>query len=223
MRRPGPGRALSSLLLLVVAAAPVLLTAGPARAHTSLVSSSPAAGSVVADLGVVTLVFSQAVSPRQVRVVVTGPAGADLAEGSAQVSGGTVRQPVGALTESGDHRLAYRVLAADGHPITGEVPFQVELAATSTSTAGPSSVGTPVGGPATGDTAPDDTAPDDTAPGDTTPGGTTTGGSSAASEPRGATQAAGGGWAPGVALGLAGASVALVAGAVRAGRRDTDG
>lgn len=119
-----------AVLLPVAAAGALLMTAGPALAHTSLVSTTPAAGAVVAaEVGSVTLVFSQPVLSSQALVVVSGPDGADRADGPAQVSGGTVSQPVGPVPTSGSHRLAYRVLAEDGHPITGEVSFQVEQAA----------------------------------------------------------------------------------------------
>ena len=135
MRRPCSGRALSSvrpsvLCVLLVTACSALWSPPPALAHTSLVSSTPAPDAVVAvPVEVVTLVFSEPVSPRTVQVVVSGPDGADLAAGPVQVSGGTVTRSVGARSTAGSYRLAYRVLAEDGHPITGQVPFEVALSA----------------------------------------------------------------------------------------------
>jgi hypothetical protein len=121
-----------------------VLLAGPAQAHTSLVSSAPSSGAVLeGPVPVVTLVFSRPVLSRQAQVVVTGPDGAAVAGGPAQVSGGTVRWPVGPWPTSGAYRLAYRVLAEDGHPITGEVPFRVSPAVAPTPTAAP-----PPGSPA---------------------------------------------------------------------------
>jgi methionine-rich copper-binding protein CopC len=126
-------------VLLVVAACSVVWSAPPAWAHTSLVSSTPASGAVLVDpVEVVTLAFSQPVSPRQVQVVVTGPDGEDLGQGAVQVSGGTVSRSLGAWSQSGEHQLAYRVLAQDGHPITGQVRFSVALPAGAAPTPSPS-------------------------------------------------------------------------------------
>ena len=136
---PWSGLIRSSAAVVALAVCCVLGTAQPALAHTSLVSTSPAADTVIVDaVEVVTLVFTQPVSPDQVQVVVTGPGGVDVMDGPIRVSGGSVNRSVGAWTASGTHRLAYRVLAEDGHPITGEVSFGVAPAAV-----GPAPTGSP--------------------------------------------------------------------------------
>ena len=204
MRRPCSGRARSSVppstgprgpfllpsaLCLSIVSASVLCGASPASAHTSLVSSSPAADAVVdAPVEVVTLVFDEPVSPRQIRMIVTGPGGADVADGPARVSGGTVTRAVGAWPTGGSYRLAYRVLAEDGHPIAGQVPFQVRLPA---ATVVPPPVTTADRPPATDAAQP-----------------------AQASRQDGST-----GVAPALFAGLVGVGAVLVAGAVRAARR----
>ncbi len=111
---------------LLAAGCLVGLGAGPAAAHTSLRSTVPAAGATVAEpVQTVRLVFSQPVSPRQAQVLVTAPDGAELAVGAALAAGGTVSQPLSRPTSEGSYLVSYRVLAEDGHPITGQVSFAV--------------------------------------------------------------------------------------------------
>jgi hypothetical protein len=45
-------------------------------------------------------------------------------EGEVEIVGGRVRQPVGEL-EPGRYRITYRIVSADGHPVTGTVTFTV--------------------------------------------------------------------------------------------------
>lgn len=199
MRRPCSGRASSVpssvLLVLLVAASSTLGSASPALAHTSLVGSTPAPDAVVSSAPEVTLVFSEPVSARHVQVVVTGPDGAELADGPVQVSGSTVSRSLAALPASGGYRLAYRVLAEDGHPVTGEVPFRVDL---------PAAGAAGVGATPTTEPPPATVAAPQTAPQTSGTGGTTS-------------------IVPALLAGLAGVALVLVVGAVRAARRAEPG
>lgn len=57
------------------------------------------------------------------------------------VSGPTVSAPIQSPLQMGRHTIGYRVLSADGHPITGEVAFSVlSTAAASGPASGPASV-----------------------------------------------------------------------------------
>ena len=117
---------LRALGVLLPAAGSVIWGAQPALAHTSLISSTPAYDAVVErPAAAVTLVFDRPVSPRQARLVVTGPGGVDVGAGPARTDGPTVSLPVRAWPTSGGFRLSYRVLAEDGHPLTGQLPFRV--------------------------------------------------------------------------------------------------
>ncbi len=108
------------MVAALVAAAGAGALATPAAAHTALERSAPAAdASVAAPPTAVELVFTEPVSARLATVVVTGPDGADATEGPVQVSGASVVQPLRADAAPGRYRVAYRVVAADGHPITG--------------------------------------------------------------------------------------------------------
>lgn len=185
----------AALCVLLLALASVVLSAAPARAHTALVSSTPASSAVVDDrLTSVQLQFDQPLSPRAAQVVVTGPDGSDVADGPASVSGATVTQPVRPLPVAGEHRLAFRVLAEDGHPVTGSTSFSAVLtvASPSPAVAGPSQAPPAADASDTGDS-----------------------GQAASS----ASGAQGTGVGPALVAALSGLALVLAAGAARAGRR----
>ena len=103
-----------------------MLTALPAQAHTRLEGSSPAAGAVVpTGTDTVVLEFSGAVRAELSTVVVNGPGGASGTRGPVVVQDGRVTQPLAAPLAAGAWTVAYRVVAADGHPITGSLDLQV--------------------------------------------------------------------------------------------------
>ena len=216
MRRPCSARARSSprasaACVLLVVAGWALWSPTPALAHTSLLGSTPApSASVSAPLESVTLEFSQAVSPRQARIVVSGPDGVDLADGPVRVSGGTVTRAVGAQPTAGDYRLAYRVLAEDGHPITGQVQFRLTSSAVQ---AGNVQAGGVQAGGVQGGAVPPAAQPT---------GAATPGVPQQQPVPALATSSRGTGPAslvPALVAGLVGVGVVLVLGAVFAGRR----
>jgi copper resistance protein C len=113
----------AAAILLGCLAGPLAL---PARAHNSLVETSPADGATVDEAPEkVTLTFDQPVGRRFGVVVVTGPGGAAVQQGALQVSGRTATQPLARLERPGKYQVAWRVVSADGHPITGKLAFQV--------------------------------------------------------------------------------------------------
>lgn len=110
-----------------------LVTGGEALAHSYLVSSAPAdQESFATPPAAVVLTFNEAVSTEFSEVVVTGPDGATAQSGAPEVSGGTVTQPLAPLASAGGYDVAWRVVSADGHPITGVLTFAVTTAAPST-------------------------------------------------------------------------------------------
>ena len=123
-------------LLLALALAPV----APASAHAALISSSPADGAVVdAVPDAVELTFSEVVAT-PAYVVVTGPDGRTVSEGKPQVADASVSQPTGPSDVEGQYTVNYRIVSADGHPVSGTVRFSVGSAserAASTSDARP--------------------------------------------------------------------------------------
>lgn len=118
--------ALLTTLVALVALGGLVVTAVPAGAHAGLVDSDPADGATITQFtGEVTLTFSEEVRG-PVTVVVTDPDGTGLQDGDATIDGTRVVQPVERAVVAGLHTIAYRVISADGHPITGQVRVTVE-------------------------------------------------------------------------------------------------
>ena len=108
-----------SLLLVGQAAGAV-----PASAHTFLVSSTPADGAAQDPAPTeVSLTFSEAVSSELSQVVVTGPDGESSQDGAPIVDAATVTQPLLPVGAPGEYEVAWRVVASDGHPISGAFSF----------------------------------------------------------------------------------------------------
>jgi len=147
-RRPAPRVGLIALLTALAAVG----FAGPAAAHDVLISSDPADGSTVQTApATVTLTFDQPVQDFEPVITMTGPDGQSYQSGSPTVDSTVVTSAVGEITQAGEYVIAYRVVSADGHPVTGEVKFQFNGAGSAaagtppvagTSTAGTGAVGT---------------------------------------------------------------------------------
>ncbi|MER5967712.1 copper resistance CopC family protein [Streptomyces sp. NPDC002057] len=121
-------------LLVPAATIGLFAVASPqAAAHTGLEGSDPANGAVVGTLPrSVTLTFSDPMTRKYAQLAVTGPGGAALGDGAPTVSGRTVTlrlKDVGPA--AGAYTVGYRVVSADGHPVTGTSAFTVRPAATS--------------------------------------------------------------------------------------------
>ncbi|MCC2333672.1 copper resistance CopC family protein [Cellulomonas wangsupingiae] len=111
--------ALAALVLLLTA-----LGASPAAAHNTLRSTDPADGSTVATAPAqVTLTFDQPATELGTQVVVTGPDGAVLSAGAAQLVDASVVQPLVAELPAGTYTVDWRVTSADGHPLSGAFTF----------------------------------------------------------------------------------------------------
>lgn len=115
---------LAALLLLVAGAGPAglaLVTASPASAHAALVSTDPADGSTVRTAPTtVTLTFNEVVG--QSAVVVTAPDGSRVS-GKASSLDRTVSVDLEGAGQRGRYRVVYRVVSADGHPVSGSLGF----------------------------------------------------------------------------------------------------
>lgn len=118
------GRAAVAVLLTAVAVAgPV----APASAHNQLIASTPANKAELATgPATVELTFDQPVQdgPDLNSIVVVGPGGTDQWQGGGvTVRGNVASAPVRELGPAGEYRVGYRILSADGHPVSGEVTF----------------------------------------------------------------------------------------------------
>ena len=144
---------LSTVLATVLGLLTTAVAASPAWAHTRLVSSTPAAGASAHAPSEVVLVFSEAVQPGLSALSVTGADGEEHVAGppAAGGDGSSVTQPLRAPLEPGTYRVAYRVLAADGHPVTGSFEITATAPAAPAPTAAASGPGAdrPTTGPTT--------------------------------------------------------------------------
>jgi methionine-rich copper-binding protein CopC len=124
----------------------ILLTVGaalPAAAHNVLTGSDPADGATVRTAPTtVTLTFDQTVQNFEPVVTVTGPNGNQFQTGSAAVRDNTVSVGVDGSGPSGLYTIGYRIVSADGHPVTGSVSYTLDPAAAGTATGSPAPDGT---------------------------------------------------------------------------------
>jgi methionine-rich copper-binding protein CopC len=124
----------TSVLLGVLAGlTTVLLGAGAASAHDGLVRVVPADGATVQTApSRVRLVFDEEVDSPST-VVVTGPGGTAVQTGPAVGVADTVSVPV-RVTSPGTYHVAFRVVSADGHPVSGETTFAFRQAGATSGT-----------------------------------------------------------------------------------------
>ncbi|GGO71013.1 copper resistance CopC family protein [Nonomuraea cavernae] len=114
-------RRLLTVLLLVCAG---LWISPPALAHNVLVSSDPKDGATLsASPERITLVFDQSVRRGYAQIGVTGADGSSWADGAATVAAERVSVKVRPLPPGGAYVVGYRILSADGHPVTGKITF----------------------------------------------------------------------------------------------------
>jgi methionine-rich copper-binding protein CopC len=126
-------RAGAALLWVVGAAGWLVVGAGPAAAHTFLVSSMPASGSELPEAPrVIELDFSHQVSDTVVSVSLASGQGA-LRLAPAVVSGPSVRASVVGAAPPGWYVISYSVTSADGHRLVGEINFVVRASTGETS------------------------------------------------------------------------------------------
>lgn len=115
-----------ALVLVVVAAAFVGLSATPAAAHATLTSVDPADGARLDESPtVVRLTFSERVSADLGGVRVLDADGRQVQQGAARVAGANVEVDLTADLPDGTYVISYRVISADGHPVRGGSVFAV--------------------------------------------------------------------------------------------------
>lgn len=115
-------------VMTTLAALTLLLSgAGVAAAHTSLVGSEPpSSASVTSPLTAVVLTFSEDINPAFADVAVTSSDGRNWVSGSASVEGPRLTVDIGPdRLVNGLYTVGYRVVSADGHPVSGSYTFTV--------------------------------------------------------------------------------------------------
>jgi methionine-rich copper-binding protein CopC len=112
----------------------VLGLGSPAFAHDVLVGSAPAAGATLATgPAEVRFDFNAPVRLGPNTITVVGPNGTHWERTeNATVAGNSVSTPVAPLGAAGVYTASYRIISADGHPVTGEIHFTLTNAGTGT-------------------------------------------------------------------------------------------
>jgi copper transport protein len=103
-----------------------VVTAGPASAHASLVTTDPGEGARVAEVpSAVTLQFSEGVSLGAGYARVLGSHGQRVDAGTASVDGDVLTIPLRTGLPDDGYLVTYRVISADSHPVAGAYSFVV--------------------------------------------------------------------------------------------------
>lgn len=115
-------------VVLAVGAA-LLFGAAPAWAHSQLEGSSPADGTSVATPPPrVSLTFNEDVQPGFTVITLIGPDGKDYHRGDVTETDQTVTVGALPLGPAGVYQIGYRVVSADGHPVSGKTSFTLTTA-----------------------------------------------------------------------------------------------
>ena len=129
-------RGIAALSIAIVSG---LGLAMPAQAHSVLISMRPADGSLVMTAPTqVVLTFDENVQSLGDAISVIDPTGKPVNSGTPQLLNNTLTELLDPITVPGHYRVLYRVVSADGHPVTNELGFNY-LSAT-----GPTGAPTPV-------------------------------------------------------------------------------
>ena len=124
----GPSRPTGTIRVLVgvvVSAAFLIAWAVPAGAHTALKASSPKdGGRIDAAPSRLMMEFTAPLLSIGYRIVVQGPDGREYQVGKPLITNSTrLSQPLKPLGPPGQYRAEFRVVAYDGHPLTGRMGF----------------------------------------------------------------------------------------------------
>ena len=116
-------RAAIAILALAALLATMVGLAAPASAHARLEASSPKEGSTLtATPPEIMLRFNEPIQSGLNEVSVrTGST--DATDGDLEVDGSTVYQPLKSSLPAGSYTVSYKVVSADGHPISGSYSF----------------------------------------------------------------------------------------------------
>lgn len=143
------------IAVLLLTGAAWITAPSAAFAHAELIASNPADGATLrTPPSEIRLTFSEALQAPFTTVTVTGPNGTQWGLGSPAVVNTVVTIPVQAQGPAGPYTINYRVLSADGHPVSGTVRFTLTGAAPGSSaaaqpavtTTAPNSAGVPAWG-----------------------------------------------------------------------------
>ncbi len=109
-----------------------IAAAGTVAAHTALVSSDPVEqSSVPVPPSAITLTFNEDINATFANVVLNDSVGRNWISTTPQIQGHTLTVTVGTdQPTSGVYTVGYRVLSADGHPVSGSYTFTIDAGST---------------------------------------------------------------------------------------------
>ncbi len=113
-------------ILAILAISTVVWAAGAtsASAHSGLTSSTPADGSVISEAPAsISFTFDEELLPDADSISLNAADGTNVISAKVQPTGNTVELPLPADLQAGEYQAAYRVVSADGHPVTGAIGF----------------------------------------------------------------------------------------------------
>ena len=110
--------------LSVLAALLLVWAAAPASAHSVLLETSPVESSRVATApSAVVLTFNEMPRGEYSDIHVVGPDNARRDSGHVKVLNDTVTEDLGGTRPAGTYVVDWRVISADGHPVSGQFSF----------------------------------------------------------------------------------------------------
>lgn len=116
-------RIAGALLCLAALLAVMVASASPASAHARLESSSPTDGATLTAVPPeIMLRFNEPIKDELNEVSVSSGS-TDVTDGAMQVEGSSAFQPVKYSMEPGKYTVSYKVVSADGHPVSGSFSF----------------------------------------------------------------------------------------------------
>jgi len=118
-----------ALALLAAAGCLLLLAAAPAAAHASLLEMSPGPEEQLAEPPTeIRLTFSEAVTPTDDSVRLFDPAAEELDVAEVRAEGEVLTASVPELEVDGSYTVAWKVVSADGHQVSGAYLFHLRSA-----------------------------------------------------------------------------------------------
>jgi methionine-rich copper-binding protein CopC len=117
--------------VVVAALLGTVVLASPVAAHSVLLSTVPAtAGNVASAPAAVVLNFNEQPQGRFSTIHVTGPDGQRRDSGPVRVVNDAVSESLGGTRPAGTYIVDWRVISADGHPVSGQFSFTAAAAGT---------------------------------------------------------------------------------------------
>jgi copper resistance protein C len=125
------------LRVVLLGLAAILLGAGPVSAHAALAGTDPEDGTSLATAPTsITFTFNENIGT-PAYVAVTAPDGTQVKVSNIRAVDTAVTASVADVDQRGTYSASYRVVSADGHPVTGTIRYDVTTGRTVTQVEAP--------------------------------------------------------------------------------------